>query len=197
MLSWSSRAIARVLSFALLILLLTPSPTLAEHQAPLPATHEELVCGFVSNLDRLLNEFDQGGVFGDDRLNRALEKARASVASARAEALVPDLTGSFRHLRAAMRELEKGAAVPVSGNGFADDLASLGSFFAEIFTEDLIALSDLLGAVSAGALEDATLDFEDGVESRDFELWERGVTDFGQAVRTLERELDIGPPCPS
>lgn len=157
---------------------------------------EDVVCGFTTNLDALLEEFDhQVGDFGNDRLNRALIKARLSVAEAQIQTLIPDLTSSFQKLRAAMRELEKGAAVPVSGNGFADDLASLGSFYAEIFVADLITQAGLQGDVDEMVLASANLKFEQGAVARDDGEWESGCAKFLQAIRILEPELNIGPPC--
>ena len=94
-----------------------------------------------------------------------------------------------------MRELEKGAAVPVSGSGFADDLASLGSFFAEVFVSDLIDLANIQGAVDAETLEIVTTRFEAGAAAREESEWEQSVTQFLHAVRILEHALSIDPPC--
>lgn len=62
----------------------------------------------------------------------------------------------------ATRELEQGAAVHVSGNGFADDLASRGSCFAEVLTADLIALTTQLGGASPEDIQDASSTYNDG-----------------------------------
>jgi hypothetical protein len=161
----------------------------------LPGTPEELVCGFVADLDQLSEEAGLAGDFDDDRLNRALDHARSSITEAREAATVPDLPHSFRALKAAMRELEKGDAVPVSGHGFADDLASLGSYFGEVFTGSLINLASQLGSVPEGVMDQSVADFEDGVVERGLGEWERGVAAFGKAVSRLDSELDIGPPC--
>lgn len=161
----------------------------------LSATPEELVCGFVEDLDQLSEEAGLAGAFDDDRLNRALAHARRSIVEAREAATIPDLARSFRALRAAMRELEKGAALPVSGKGFADDLASLGSYFGEVFTGNLITLTSQVGSVPGAALDAAVADFEDGVAERSLGEWERAVAAFGKAVGRLDAELDIGPPC--
>lgn len=172
-------------------LIVTP----ALHDGTLPATLEGLVCGLIGDLDDLLAEFGLAGDFDDDRLNQALDKAYSRVVQARAAASEPDLNRAFREWRAAMRELEKGASVPVSGNGFADDLASLGSFYAEVFTADLITLATQLAAASSGDLEDASQSFQDGVSARDASEWEQSLRDFGRAIHILSRTLDIGPPC--
>jgi hypothetical protein len=166
------------------------------HLDGLPATSGALVCGFVADLDELLGEFDhQVAPFDDERLNRALASARVSVVEARDDALVPQLTQAARDLRSAMRELEKGASLSsVSGNGFADDLASLGSFFAERFTQELIEMASVLG-VSPDVISDATSDFEGGVAARGEEEWERSLRYFGQAIRKLEHQVEIGTPC--
>lgn len=173
------------------VLLVTP----ALHDGTLPTTLEGLVCGMIADLDDLLAEFDLAGNFDDDRLNQALDKAYDRVVQTRAAASEPDLNRAFREWRAAMRELEKGASVPVSGNGFADDLASLGSFYAEVVTGDLIALAAQLGAASPAEIEDASQSFQDGMAARDASEWEQSLRDFGRAVHILSRSLDIGPPC--
>lgn len=166
------------------------------HMDGTPASSELLVCGFVVDLDDLLAEFDQQvGPFEDDRLNRSLARARLYVLRARAAALEPDLPRTFRDLRGAMRELEKGAALPVSGKGFADDIASLGSYMAEVFTRELIELAGQLGSVSANALEAAAADYEDGLTARSGGEWEAAVAAFGTAVWRLDREIEIGAPC--
>jgi len=169
---------------------------IAGHLDGTPGSSELLVCGFVADLDELLAEFDlQVGPFEDDRLNRALARARRYVVEARAAALEPDLPGTFQDLRGAMRELEKGAALPVSGKGFADDIASYGSFMAQLFTQELIDLAEL-GPASADVLEAAIADYEVGVAARSVGEWEEGVTAFGRAVRRLDREVGVGaPPC--
>ncbi len=162
----------------------------------LPSSFEEIVCGYIFDLDELLMEFGLWeGDFGDDRLNRALLKACNHVEDAQSYALVPDLSASFKKLKGAMRELEKGAAVPVSGTGFADDLASLGSFYAENFIRDLIEQARIQEAVDAETLATAMTKFEEGVAARVKTEWEQSVSKFLQAVRVLEHELQIGPPC--
>lgn len=79
--------------------------------------------------------------------------------------------------------------------GFADDLASLGSFYVEVFTGDLIQLATQLEAAAPEEIEDATQAFLDGVAARNVDEWEQSLGDFGRAVRTLSRSLVIGPPC--
>ena len=176
--------------------LLLPSAALAGHTDPLPVDLEGVVCGLVVDLDELLGGFDQQvGDFGDDRLNRALDKARAHVVGARDRATLAEITDAARDLRAAMRELEKGAAVPVSGSGFADDLASLGSFFAEVFVEDLIALSTQLGAATAESITAATTHFHDGALARDEGQWETALAHFGKAIKVLDRDLEFDAAC--
>jgi hypothetical protein len=167
---------------------------LANHNSTAPAGYEQLVCGLLVDLADFSDQFDTSGSFDDKRLNRALARAHDHVFSAIADASIPQLTQSFADLKAAMRELEKGASVPVSGTGFADDLASLGSFYAEIFADYLIVLATDSQLVSAAAIEDATLDYIDGMANRDISEWERALGDFGKAVRTLEREIAINPP---
>lgn len=162
---------------------------------PLPATPEELVCSFVADLDQLSEEAGLAGPFDDERLTQSFRRARRSIAEAREAAFVPDLPHSFRALRTAMRELEKGDAVPVSGHGSAADLASLGSFFGEVFTGSLINLASHLGSVPEGVMGQAVSDFEKGVAERNLGEWERGVAAFGKAVRLLDAEMEIGPPC--
>lgn len=162
---------------------------------PQRRTPEELVCGFVADLDQLSEEAALAGAFDDDRLDRALRRARKSIAEAREAANVPDLTHSFRALGAAMRELAKADAVPVSGHGVADDLASLGSYFGEVFTGSLINLTSQLGSVPEGVVDRAVADFEVGVAERNLGQWERGVAAFGKAIRRLDAQIEIGPPC--
>ena len=176
--------------------LLFPSAALAGHTDPLPVDLAGVVCGLVVDLDELLGEFDQQvGGFGDDRLNRALDKARALVVGARDRATLAEITAAGRDLRAAMRELEKGAAVPVSGSGFADDLASLGSFFAEVFVEDLITLSTQLGVATAGTIAAATTHFHDDALARDEGQWEAALAHFNKAIRVLDRDVEVGAAC--
>lgn len=187
---------AAIVGLAVAASILAPSVVFAGHSDPLPADLEGLVCGLVVDLDELLVEFDQQvGNFDDDRLNRALDKARVNVVQAREKAKLPDLTGAFRDLRAAMRELEKGAAVPVSGSGFADDLASLGSFYAEVFVDDLIVLAAQLEAGTPESIAAATIHFLQGAADRNDGEWEAAVKQFTQAIRILDQELVIGSPC--
>jgi len=167
----------------------------AGHPDPLRPTPEELVCGFVADLDQLSEEAALAGPFDDARLTRALRRAKRSIAEAREAANVPDLPRSLRALTTAMGELEKGDAVPVSGHGVAADLASLGSYFGEVFTGSLINLASHLGTMPDGVVEQAVSDFEDGVAERNLGEWARGVAAFGKAVRGLDAEMEIGPPC--
>jgi hypothetical protein len=96
-----------------------------------------------------------------------------------------------------MRELEKGAAVPASGNGFADDLASFGSFMAQLLVEDLINVTMEQRTVSADIVIQATRYLESGkaLRASGVEEWERVVADFLSAIRLLDRDLSIGSPC--
>jgi hypothetical protein len=84
--------------------------------------------------------------------------------------------------------------VPVSGSGFADDLASLGSFFAEGFMTTLITVADQLDAVDPATIATASAYLEAGGASRDAQQWQAAVQDFTRAVSGLERELVFGPP---
>ncbi len=193
------RARLRMTFVAMMVLAVSllsfPQLARGNHTEPVPEELEGAVCGFVADLDVLLSEFDdQIGPFEDERLNRALQKARAQVEEAQAYARVPELTKSFQNLKGAMGELEKGAAVPVSGSGFADDLASLGSFFAEVFVEDLIEVASNQGAVEPETLATATTWFEAGVLERDEGEWEKSITYFLHAIRILEHELNINSP---
>lgn len=148
------------------------------------------------DLEELLSEFDQQvGDFADDRLNRALDKARRDVVEGSELAALPDPTGSLRQLRAAMHELEKGAGVPASGSGFADDLASLGSLFVEVFVADVILLAAQLGVATPAMIAEATVDFESGVADRDNGEWEAAVMKFTRAIQGLDQALEIGAPC--
>jgi hypothetical protein len=96
-----------------------------------------------------------------------------------------------------MRELEKGATVPVSGNGFADDLASLRSFMAQLLVEDLINVAMEQGTVGANILIEAARYLESGkaLRASGVDEWERAVADFLSAIRLLDRNLSIGSPC--
>lgn len=190
------RNVSGVAGLAIGVSLLFPPAVLAGHTDPLPSDLESVICELVVDLDVLLGEFDlQVGEFGDDRLNRALDKARTYVAAARDRATLTEITEVARDLRAAMRELEKGAAVPASGSGFSDDLASLGSFFAEVFVEDLMTLSAQLGAATAETVAAATSHFDDGALARDEGEWEAALAHFSKAIRLLDRELEVGAVC--
>ena len=179
-----------------LVLSICPNAVLAEHGASLPATIEERVCLLVVELDNMISEYGfaegETPTFDDDRLNRALVRARNETVSARMEVAFGSLTRGFRDLRAAVRELEKGASVPVSGFGFAEDLAILTSGRAEFFTEDLLLLAALLGVVSVDVINEAELAYLSGVATRDTGEWETSTALFGKAIRILDRELVIG-----
>jgi hypothetical protein len=190
----------RIAALLTCLSLLPPLAAAAEHGAPLPASLEELTCGFVSQLDEAIAEFGfaegETPSFDDDRLNRALVRARAYTVAARAEVAAGELGDGLRLLVSAVRNLERGADVPVSGFGFAEDLAILLSGRAEFFSEDLLRLADQLGAVSAETLADAWQDYLAGVAARDAERWSTSTSLFVKAVNTLERELVLGPlPC--
>ena len=187
-----------VLSAFLAMLAGLPAPAGANHTDPQASTPEGVVCGFVTDLDVLLDEFGLVvGEFDDNRLNRALTKAGREVLAARESAEEPELVASLRSFKAAMRELEKGAAVPVSGNGFADDLASFGSFMAQLLVEDLITVAMEQGTVSADIVIQATRYLESGkaLRASGVEEWERAVADFLSAIRLLDRDLTIETPC--
>jgi hypothetical protein len=187
-----------MLSAFLAMLVALPAPAGANHTDPQATAPEGVVCGFIADLDVLLDEFGLVvGGFDDDRLNRALTKAGQEVLAARESAEEPELVASLRSFRAAMRELEKGAAVPVSGNGFADDIASFGSFMAQLLVEDLINVTMEQRTVSADILIQATRYLESGkaLRASGVEEWERAVADFLSAIRLLDRDLSIGSPC--
>ena len=186
------------LSMFLTMFVALPTPAGANHTDPQASTPEGVVCGFIADLDVLLDEFGLiVGGFDDDRLNRALAKAGEEVRATRESAKEPELVASLRSFRAAMRELEKGAAVPVSGSGFADDLASFGSFMAQLLVEDLINVATEEGIATADVLTRATGYLESGKALRapGVDEWERAVADFLSAIRVLDRSFTIGTPC--
>ena len=189
--------IFRLASLATVLSILLVSAARADHRAPLPATIEERVCTLVADLDDVIADFQftegETPTFGDDRLNRALVRARQNVVTARMEISFGNLTRGFRSMRASVRELEKGAGVPVSGNGFADDLAVLLSGRAEFFTEDLLLMAAMLGAVSDERVHTAELDYLEGKALRFSGEWENATVLFGRAIHKLDKELVLGP----
>jgi hypothetical protein len=179
-----------------------PATVFADHNAPLPATIEERVCTFIADIDDVIADFGfiegESPNFGDERLNRALVRARHKIVESRSEISYLEFRRGFRLLAAGVKNLEKGARLPVSGNGFADDLASLLSFRAETFTEDLLALAALLGAASPDAIAAAELLYLEGnvARSSGIDAWQKSIQLFGDAIDELDDELILGPlPC--
>lgn len=157
---------------------------------------EDAVCGYINDLDALLNEFDQQvAPFDDKKLNKALKIARQNVKKANAKASMADLSKSFRFLKRSMEYLEKGAAINVSGSGFADDIASLGSFYAQRCVENLIEAAERTGDASDVVATLAEERFVKGIAARSVNVdqWQRSVKKFRGAIRALEPQLTIGP----
>ena len=92
--------IFRLASLATVLSILLVSAARADHRAPLPATIEERVCTLVADLDDVIADFQftegETPTFGDDRLNRALVRARQNVVTARMEISFGNLTRGLR-----------------------------------------------------------------------------------------------------
>lgn len=191
----AARAIAAGLVSIGLIATLT-GPASAGHGEPPATTIEGAVCLFVADLDDLIEEAGLTvGDFEEPRLNRSLAKAKAALLEAREAAAEPDLVASFRDLKSAMRWWEVGAALPVSGNGFADDLASLGSFYEEVFVLDLITVAADVGAANTATIAEASAHYDAGVAHRVNGEWRLATADFLKALKVLPRGIGSTAAC--
>lgn len=189
-------AFRAVVVAAVASVVLMPGVALAGPQDPAPTVVTDVVCAFVDRLDLILDEFDQQiGPFDDDRLNRSLIMARREVVDAQEDLTSLDATPGMRDLRAAMGFLERGADLMVTGSGFADDIASLGSFYAEQFVGELIVAATSSGAIDEQDLDEATAFFQEGILFRDAEEWEQALSSFTSAVRTLEHNWTTDTGC--
>lgn len=190
------RATRIVVSVAVWAAALSPGAAIADGRDEAPPEVVETICAFNGDLEELLEEFDQQvGPFEDDTLNEALAKARRNVEKAQLRIDDVRATAAMREMRAAMRHLERGAAVPSSGSGFADDLASLGSFFSERFIAGLIEVADSTGAASATRVANATAYFEAGVAARDNNEWQLALANFKKSAKELERSWVTDATC--
>lgn len=189
-------ALRAVVVAAVASVVLMPGVALAGPQDPAPTEVTDVVCAFGDRLDLILGEFDQQiGPFDDGRLNRSLIMARRKVVDAQEDLTSLDATPGMRDLRAAMGFLERGADLMVTGSGFADDIASLGSFYAEQFAGELIGAASSSGAIDNQDLDEATSFFQEGMLFRDAGEWEQALSSFTSAVRTLEHNWTTDTGC--
>jgi hypothetical protein len=139
-----------------------PERAHADHGDPAADSIEALVDDFALRLDELAIEFgiDRGELptFDDAEFNRLVRRARNTldrsirrVDEGHVCRGVSELARVVLLLEAAV---DRGVEVNMSGWGHADDLASLASFRAEVFLEDLIVLAAREGA-DGDALEAA------------------------------------------
>jgi len=185
------------LSFLLLgVLLLAPAALdsfpLVQDQA---ANVDELACNLVLSLDQMLAQ-ETGAppyTFDGSLLNRELEKGYNRMVAARAKAAEGKTAGALRKLRDAARAYETGATAPVSGTGFADDLANLTSFLGQRFTEQLLNLTPWQNTAD---YSEAYVDFDEGVVWRTYPTNEdaAALDAFSKAAKRAEREFDYTLP---
>ena len=131
-----------------------PNAASAEHAEPKAASVPELVLQLGVSLDELASGFgfEPGTTpdFDDPWFNKLLRKSRLSLEQARGHVDRTQACEGLFKLARSVSQLEHaadyGAAQNVSGWGFAEDLASLTSFIAESFVEDLIVLAGQEGA---------------------------------------------------
>ena len=144
----------RTALLASFVALATPSAASAEHGEPKAASVQELVLQLGMSLDELASDFDfEPGTtpgFDDSRFNKLLRRSRLSLEQARGHIDRAQVCEGLFKLARSVSQLEHaadwGAAQSMSGLGFAEDLASLTSFIAESFLEDLIVLAAQEGA---------------------------------------------------
>jgi hypothetical protein len=137
-----------------LALAMAQTPVYADHGGPYATSVAELLSQFGLRLEELAAEFgfDSGEspAFDEDTFNRLMRKSRMLLDQSINHVDRDQICKGLYKLARSVYQLENaadyGAGVNMSGWGFAEDLASLASFIAESFLEDLIVLSDQEGA---------------------------------------------------
>jgi hypothetical protein len=162
-----------------------PSAASAEHGGPKAVSVPELVLQLGVNLDELANTFgfepNTTPGFDDPWFNKLLRKSRLSLEQARRRVDRTQVCEGLFKLARSVSQLEHaanyGAAQNVSGWGFAEDLASLTSFIAESFLEDLVVLAGQEGA-DEGSLDLAIEAEASGDALRQSEEWTSAMVEF-------------------
>jgi len=170
---------------AALVALAAPSAASAEHGEPEAASVAELVLELGVRLDELGDAFgfEPGRTpgFDDRHFNKLVRKSRLSLEHATGHVHRSQVCDGVFKLARSVSQVEHaadyGEAQNMSGWGFAEDLASLGSFIAESFLEDLIVLAGQEGA-DQNALDLAIAAEASGDALRQDEQWTAAMVEF-------------------
>jgi hypothetical protein len=183
-----SRLQTQILCSALLAAfaaLAVPRAAGADHGEPRAESVPELVLQLGTSLGELANAFglEPGATpsFDDARFNKLVRKARRSLEQATGHVRRAQVCDGVFKLAQSVSQLEHaadyGAAQSMSGWGYADDLASLSSFIAESFLEDLIVLAGREGAEKSSL--DLAIEAEaSGDALRQGEEWTAAMVEF-------------------